>query len=431
MSKPIKTIRKCIYDAPVIPSELVPEFFSTHQRFVFDGTAFYNINGFIVSSLNSLVPFDPLYAYGDPIVSRRQTHVNHVNPQLQPMPQMKESKKSRQFINFISNPANLTPHTLLNEISNFFHYNEYHIKTHFFQGASPDIFMFINESFESLVRFRLLCTLGIIPYFINPSIFKIVIRGGMALRMQILHTQHMDHTRDSSELIEGAPLADIDCMVLIDRHALNHIPIAGTTHLSEKIEIFKTAFMKILLFSIRRTGSHIITCDAAKGDKSTTKIVLVDQRKMSHELADISFKFLDDDIIKLYQETHSPFIYDYSQQIYPNSLTCHWSFIHINALHGEYEMVSKRLSSKLKSISDWEAIPEHPEEKIFPIPSLDPRVPEDVTDKIKTVHDKIKFDKKNEIVRKNTGTAKGGKGKKRGFKNRTRKTKNMKHKHKK
>ncbi len=399
-----RTIRKCIYDAPISPSDLTPQFFSTHQHFVFDGISFYKINGYIVSSMNSLVPFDPLLAYGEAVREKGASRVHSMHPQLNHSSKIKETPKYKQFMRFISNPANLKQHTILNEISGVFHYNEDTIKTTLFHETLPDIFMFLNGSFESLIRFRLLCTLGILPYFINPNIFKIVIRGGMALRMQIIHTHHMDRTGDSSGLIEGAPMADIDCMILIDRNALNDIQVAGTTCLSEKIELFKTTLMKILLFSIRRPGPHIITCNPASGDKTTTKIVVVDKYGISHELADISFKFLDDDIIRVYQEVDSPFIYDYFQQIYPNSLTCHWSFIHINSLHNEYETVSRNTTSKLESISEWEAIPGPPEEKIFPIPSIDPRVPPDVTTKHKSKLDLNKFYKKNEITSRHKGT---------------------------
>jgi hypothetical protein len=193
--------------------------------------------------------------------------------------------------------------------------------------------------------------------FVDQSKFKLLLRGGMALRMNLLyyfdsgdfHAQPdiMRTMVQISEMLQESPRIDMDAVVIVD----------PSVTLGE-MTAFKTVFINVLLHSIRHitaTRKYSILCTPAKGDANTTKVKIQksgDDHKI--ELADISFKYATEPVITGYGE--------YSQQMgfsWPtpfSELAFTWIYPGIDQLEREYEYVIDNLETQLKDIGDHLAL---------------------------------------------------------------------------
>jgi hypothetical protein len=184
--------------------------------------------------------------------------------------------------------------------------------------------------------------------FVNQSKFKLLLRGGMALRMNLMQFDGDHHKPDImrimmqiSQMIQDSPRIDMDAVVIVDPSVT-----------ADEMAAFKTVFIKVLLHSIRHITAargFDIVCAAASGDANTTKIK-IQKSGESSELADISFKYATDPVI----EGYGP----YSQQMgssWPtpfSELAFTWIYPGIDQLETEYAYVIDRLETQLKDVSD-------------------------------------------------------------------------------
>lgn len=200
----------------------------------------------------------------------------------------------------------------------------------------------------SRLRFILLCAFGMLYNFVNQSKFKLLLRGGMALRMNLIQFDGDHHNPDImrimmqiNQMIQDSPRIDMDAVVIVD-------PSVS----ADEMAAFKTVFIKVLLHSIRKLTverNYSIVCAAASGDANTTKIK-IQKNGESSELADISFKYATDPVI----EGYGP----YSQQMgssWPtpfSELAFTWIYPGIDQLEREYSYVIDVLKTQLKDLSD-------------------------------------------------------------------------------
>jgi hypothetical protein len=184
--------------------------------------------------------------------------------------------------------------------------------------------------------------------FVNQSKFKLLLRGGMALRMNLMQFDGDHHKPDIvrimmqiSQMIQDSPRIDMDAVVIVDPSVTE-----------DEIAVFKTVFIKVLLHSIRHITAargFDIVCAAASGDANTTKIK-IQKSGDSSELADISFKYATDPVI----EGYGP----YSQQMgssWPtpfSELAFTWIYPGIDQLEREYAYVIDKLETQLKDVRD-------------------------------------------------------------------------------
>ena len=225
-----------------------------------------------------------------------------------------------------------------------------------FNGAIVQMFCLQHE-LVSRLRFTLLCAFGMLYNFVDQSKFKLLLRGGMALRMNLLYyfdggdfrgrPDIMRTMVQISEMLRESPRIDMDAVVIVDQSVT-----------PDEMAAFKTVFIKVLLHSIRHitaTRNYSILCAPASGDANTTKIKIKKSGdEHSSELADISFKYSDDPVIMGYG--------NYSQQMefsWPtplSELAFKWIYPGIDQLEREYAYVIDMLETQLKGIGDDPAI---------------------------------------------------------------------------
>ena len=162
------------------------------------------------------------------------------------------------------------------------------------------------------------CAFGKLYCFLNKAKVKLIVRGGMALRMHLIN-------KEESKFVEMAPSADVDGVVIVDR--------------TVDFEQFKTTFMKLLVSSIPPDVSLI--CTPATGDENTIKVKFKTEFGATYELIDVSFKHPDDPVVALYR-TFQKYV-----QVYPNMLPCVWNFPSRQSLRAEYKYVLANLNQLL------------------------------------------------------------------------------------
>lgn len=203
----------------------------------------------------------------------------------------------------------------------------------------------LQHDLVSRLRFILLCAFGMLYNFVDQSKFKLLLRGGMALRMNLLYfygpdISAIDHI---GEMIRDSPRIDMDAVVIVD-------PSVSP----DEMAAFKTVFIKVLLHSIRRVVAerrYAIICAAASGDANTTKVKIQKEGdEHSSELADISFKYADDPVIAGYGDYSQQMEYYWPSEI--RNLYFTWKHPGIDQLEREYAYVIDRLNAQLKDLSD-------------------------------------------------------------------------------
>ena len=207
--------------------------------------------------------------------------------------------------------------------------------------------------------------------FLNKAKVKLIVRGGMALRMQLKN-------KEESKFVEMAPSADVDGVVIVDSSVSQ-----------PDFDQFKETFMKLLVSSIPPDVSLI--CTPATGDENTIKVKFKTEFGATYELIDVSFKRSDEPVVALYS-TFQKYV-----QVYPNMLPCVWNFPSRQSLRKEYEYVLANLNQLLARM-----------------PSAEEPTPE----QSKLMRDFEKFQKKYQMAR--TGLGFGGGKKKRTMKRRMR-----------
>ena len=218
-----------------------------------------------------------------------------------------------------------------------------------FDGAIVDIFC-VPHNLVSRLRFIMLCAFGMLYNFVDQTKFKLLIRGGMALRINLLYfygpgIKHaMDHI---GQMIRDSPQIDMDAVVIV------HPSVTP-----DEMAAFKTVFIKVLLHSIRKVTAerrYDIICAPATGDVNTTKVKI--QRigeDYSSELADISFKYAVDPVISGYGDYSQQMEYSWYAPSIPeiSDLYFTWIYPGIDQLEREYAYVIDRLEAQLKDLSD-------------------------------------------------------------------------------
>jgi hypothetical protein len=205
----------------------------------------------------------------------------------------------------------------------------------------------------SRLRFILLCAFGMLYNFVNQSKFKLLLRGGMALRMNLIQFNG-DHRNPDimrtmvqiSQMIQDSPRIDMDAVVIVD-------PSVS----ADEMAAFKTVFIKVLLHSIRKltaARNYNIVCAAASGDAANTTKVKIQKIGDDHssELADISFKYADDPVIMGYGDYSQQMEFSCRTRMVPeiSDLTFTWIYPSIDQLEREYAYVVDRLETQLKDI---------------------------------------------------------------------------------
>ena len=236
----------CAYDTPIAPADLQHEGFGVPpSRFTFswtmpDGTKrskkFYKINDNYF--YNDFKSFNPDRYFKAP----------------------PDAGLAFAFRSYASNPENLKPISAIEEMTKISRLGlvECSVLTKtpfevFCAGGQHDD---DQDKLVSNIRMKLFCALGILNYFMNQSQFKIIIRGGFALRLHLLPT---------SELRKSSSKADIDGLIVVDDRV-------STDSLNE----FKTTFVKLLVSSLDGLlpEGYELTCRVASGDMETIKIML-------------------------------------------------------------------------------------------------------------------------------------------------------------
>ena len=384
----------CLYDAPIAPAELQHEGFGVPpSQFTFSWKFngrnstihLYKINDEYVDT-RTLRKFNPEAYYKNPPVNLDAFNV-HVN-----------------------NVANL--HPLIDAIAAMDLINKLpisigtgHVYASYECAAlqhSP-FNMFCRQSLDSLLRMKLFCAFGMLHNFVNQSKVELLVRGGMALRLQLDPT---------SELISTAPDTDVDGLVVVD-------PSIGAAELDQ----FKTTIMKLLVLSIKSSipPNATLICKPAGGDSKNTIKVLVKTAVTEYELCDIGFKVKGDPIVKMYEKHVSIMtpegmrdvngIFPMTLNVYGNFLPfpfpCMWKFPNIQNMKSEYEHVVGNLRKEIATIEETKKS-KSPESRLF-----DDDSPFDDDVKLRNLdRNMFKFETKSEIAERRYG------GKKRTIKRR-------------
>jgi len=295
-----------MYNFPINPAEFEHEGFynPTYYQFIFNRKQYYIMNDGTVLNANYNIFNPKTYFKPDP-----------------------PKNTLKQFYEYISNPANL--HTVIVHVENSmaifrdtFDFNCNSL--HDYHDDSSLIKMFCNlENFESKLRFKLFFAFGLLYHFLDQTKFKLMIRGGMALRMNLKKYGRQ------SELIENAYLADMDGLVIVDPSVSQ-----------DSLNAFKTVFMKLLVMTIANLidKTDTLDCHLASGDptKSTIKL-LIKRRGAYTELADISFKYSNDnELIEKYMQHLSSYDSPNSSNsllpytwVYPDMEALIWEYTHV------------------------------------------------------------------------------------------------------
>ena len=302
----------CVYHGVQISlAELQNECFcEPPSRFIFNEMTFFKMCG------------DQFYRSGDdnPISPEKYFKTNY-----------------QKFNRFASNPANLQQIdavSAMNAISQagLVECNEL-IK-------SKDFKMFCSDSVESKIRMKLFCAFGKLHCFLNKSKIKLLVRGGMALRMQLKN-------KEQSLFAQMAPSSDIDGVVIVDRSVS---PV--------DFEKFKETFMKLLVSSIPQ--DVLLVCSTATGDENTIKVKFKTAFGATYEMIDVSFKYSDDPVVGLYKQTFNKYM-----QVYPDMLPCVWHFPTRTHLREEYEYVLGNLDKALTDMHVSAAEPSPEQHKLL------------------------------------------------------------------
>ena len=223
-----------------------------------------------------------------------------------------------------------------------------------FDGAIVKMFC-VQHDLVSRLRFIMLCAFGMLYNFVDQTKFKLLLRGGMALRMNLLYFNGGDFRRrpdimrimaQISQMIEESPQIDMDAVVIVD-------PSVSP----DEMAAFKTVFIKVLLHSIRKVTAerrYDIVCASATGDANTTKVKIQRGDENSNELADISFKYAGDPVIAGYGEYSQQMDFSWHTPLVPeiSDLAFTWKYPGIDQLETEYAYVIDRLETQLKDLSD-------------------------------------------------------------------------------
>jgi hypothetical protein len=283
------------HGVPISPAELQHECFChpPPSRFIFDGMTFFKISG------------DQFYRSGDdrPFIPRMFFKKDDDNT-------------AGKFIRFASKQTNLQPP--INAIAAMDAISQSGLIECDQLTKSDDFKMFCSDSVESKMRMKIFCAFGKLYCFLNKAKVKLIVRGGMALRMHLTN-------KETSNFVKMAPSADVDGVVIVDR--------------TVDFEQFKTTFMKLLVSSIPPDVSLI--CTPATGDENTIKVKFKTEFGATYELIDVSFKHPDDPVVALYS-TFQKYV-----QVYPNMLPCVWNFPSRQSLRAEYEYVLANLNQLL------------------------------------------------------------------------------------
>lgn len=336
----VPAVPPCVYDAPIAPAELQHEGFGDPpSRFTFNRRHFYKINDEYFDQ-QTFRNFNPEKYYTNP------------------------PGRLNQFNAYASNPANLQPITdaimEMTRISISFPLGyECEALTH------TQFNIFCSQSIASLLRMKLFCAFGMLHNYVNHSKIKLMVRGGMGLRLQL---------PNRSELISTAPDTDMDGLIVVD-------PSIGPAELDQ----FKTTFMKLLVLSIKSSIPHnaTLTCKPAGGDSKNTIKVLVKTAVAEYELGDFGFKYSDDEIVEIYRQSVSiraphptnPALVHHEQvngifpmrvQVYPGFLQCVWNFPNRKNMKSEYAHVFGNLMSESRERHLFhDTVPEGPEQRMM------------------------------------------------------------------
>jgi hypothetical protein len=213
-----------------------------------------------------------------------------------------------------------------------------------FDGALVDIFC-VPHNLDTRLRFIMLCAFGMLYNFVDQTKFKLLLRGGMALRMNLMYFydfRRPDIMAQIHEMIQESPQIDMDAVVVVDPSVT-----------ADEMAAFKTVFIKVLLHSIRKVSAerrYDIVCAAATGDANTTKVKIQRGDENSNELADISFKYADDPVITGYGDYSQQM--EFSWQTPLSDLTFTWIYPSIDQLETEYAYVIDKLKTQLEDLSD-------------------------------------------------------------------------------
>ena len=300
----------CMYNTPINPAELEHEGFynPSYYQFIFNRKQYYIMNDGTILNEN----------------------YNRFNPTVYFKPDQKNTLK--QFNDYISNPVNVHPVILHVEQSMAVFRDTFDFNCNSLHDSSL-VKMFCNpDVFESKLRFKLFFAFGLLYHFLDQSKIKIMIRGGMALRMNLKENGRQ------SELIDmksSASLADLDGLVIVD-------PSVSP----DSLNAFKTVFMKLLVMAIANLidPTDTLDCHLASGDPTKSTIKILIKRKGAYtELADISFKYSNDnELIENYMQDlriyYSP---NSSNVLFPFT----WVYPGMHALIWEYTHVVDNLTS--------------------------------------------------------------------------------------
>ena len=321
----------CVYDAPIYPNELTPyKGFLEAGMFIFNGK-----NYVMIFAPNGPVIFDEQKKLFDPRALGEQT--------------------MQRFIKYSSNPRNLFKldiDTTVQKFSQDFDFdcgghksNVYKSRVKMFcsgwlrdEDGKPifDELGRVNVGiFESKLRFKLLCAFGLLRNFINPGMFNLMIRGGMALRMNLPLASELNHPDSASQ-------TDMDGLVIVN-------PLISDAMLND----FKTTFMKLLVLAIKNSidPSDKLICRVARGDSDTIKM-MINRKGAELELGDIGFKRVNDVIQTysnnpIYLAVESMFFFPYT-----------WVFPSREALQSEYNYLVKKTEQQLGELAEHEKNPE-------------------------------------------------------------------------
>lgn len=280
------------HGVPISPAELQHECFCDPppSRFIFDGTTFFKICG------------HQFYQSGDD-----RPFIPH------------KFDKADKFIRFTSNQKNLKPIdaiAAMNAISQAGLVECTELK------KSNDFKIFCNDSDESNMRMKMFCAFGKLYCFLNTAKVRLLVRGGMALRMQLKN-------KEESDFVKMAPSSDIDGVVIVDSSVSQ-----------PDFDQFKETFMKLLVSSIPQSVS--LVCSTAAGDENTVKVKFKTSFGATYEMIDVSFKRPDDPVVQIYKNTFYKYV-----QVYPDMLPCVWFFPTKANLREEYEYVLGNLHKAL------------------------------------------------------------------------------------
>jgi hypothetical protein len=361
----------CVYDAPIHPTEL-----TLQKGFLQAGTCIFNDKKYvIIFTPNGPVIFDERKQIFDPRTLGEQT--------------------MQKFIKYSSNPRNLFQIDVVNTVQKFSQDFDFDCGGHKSNVYKSRVKMFcsgwlrdedgnpifdergrVNVGiFESKLRFKLLCAFGLLQNFINPGMFNLMIRGGMALRMNLLPSSEFTHPNSASQ-------TDMDGLVIVDASISDAM-----------LNDFKTTFMKLLVLAIKNSidPSDKLICRVARGDSDTVKI-MINRKGAELELGDIGFKRVNDVIQTysnnpMYLSVESMFFFPYV-----------WFFPSREILQSEYDYLVKKTKQQLGEIVEHE---ENPEGTFFS--SFSAETFPNFSNKSKLAKELKKFESKHETMRRGYG----------------------------